>query len=496
MKLKTRLIIGFITVMILPLLLSLTVITIFGQFQIRSIERNYGISGADYTIITNPISALNKVTEPTLHQLSITTNRDPEQMEDVTYLDEINKELRVVNSYLIVKKNDEVVYQGQEISESLKEILPQHGEQESSSENGTYIGGDLQILIKQVDFQYQNGANGSAYIVTNVNDAIPEVREYISNMFFAVILILAMTAGIMIIWIYRGVAIPLNRMKIATQNIKEGNLDFELEVVADDEIGQLCRDFEEMRMRLKDTSSEKVEYDKRSKELISNISHDLKTPITAIKGYVEGIMDGVADTPEKMDRYIRTIYNKANDMDMLINELTLYSKIDSNRIPYNFSPLSVNDYFDDCAEDLKIDIEARGIQFDYLNYVSSDVKIIADAEQLKRVINNIVSNAVKYMDKQQKTIRLCVKDVGDFVQVEIEDNGKGIGTKELPYIFERFYRTDASRNSATGGSGIGLSIVKKIIEEHGGKIWATSKEGIGTVMYFVIRKYQEVPVNE
>lgn len=496
MKLKTRLIIGFITVMILPLLLSLTVITIFGQFQIRSIERNYGISGADYTIITNPISALNKVTEPTLHQLSITTNRDPEQMEDVTYLDEINKELRVVNSYLIVKKNDEVVYQGQEISESLKEILPQHGEQESSSENGTYIGGDLQILIKQVDFQYQNGANGSAYIVTNVNDAIPEVREYISNMFFAVILILAMTAGIMIIWIYRGVAIPLNRMKIATQNIKEGNLDFELEVVADDEIGQLCRDFEEMRMRLKDTSSEKVEYDKRSKELISNISHDLKTPITAIKGYVEGIMDGVADTPEKIDRYIRTIYNKANDMDMLINELTLYSKIDSNRIPYNFSPLSVNDYFDDCAEDLKIDIEARGIHFDYLNYVSSDVKIIADAEQLKRVINNIVSNAVKYMDKQQKTIRLCVKDVGDFVQVEIEDNGKGIGTKELPYIFERFYRTDASRNSATGGSGIGLSIVKKIIEEHGGKIWATSKEGIGTVMYFVIRKYQEVPVNE
>lgn len=496
MKLKTRLIIGFITVMILPLLLSLTVITIFGQFQIRSIERNYGISGADYTIITNPISALNKVTEPTLHQLSITTNRDPEQMEDVTYLDEINKELRVVNSYLIVKKNDEVVYQGQEISESLKEILPQHGEQESSSENGTYIGGDLQILIKQVDFRYQNGVNGSAYIVTNVNDAIPEVREYISNMFFAVILILAMTAGIMIIWIYRGVAIPLNRMKIATQNIKEGNLDFELEVVADDEIGQLCRDFEEMRMRLKDTSSEKVEYDKRSKELISNISHDLKTPITAIKGYVEGIMDGVADTPEKMDRYIRTIYNKANDMDMLINELTLYSKIDSNRIPYNFSPLSVNDYFDDCAADLKIDIEARGIQFDYLNYVAGDVKIIADAEQLKRVINNIVSNAVKYMDKQQKTIRLCVKDVGDFVQVEIEDNGKGIGTKELPYIFERFYRTDASRNSATGGSGIGLSIVKKIIEEHGGKIWATSKEGIGTVMYFVIRKYQEVPVNE
>ena len=496
MKLKTRLIIGFITVMILPLILSLTVITIFGQFQIRSIERNYGITGADYTIITNPISALNKVTEPTFHQLQITTNRDSGQMEDLGYLNEINKELVEVNSYLVVKKNDDVLYSGQHLSEAIQAVLPEFGTQESLSENGIYVGGSLQVLIKQVDFQFADGDVGSAYIVTNVNDAIPEVRQYISNMFFAVILILAATAGVLIIWIYRGVVVPLNRMKIATQNIKDGNLDFELEVLAEDEIGQLCQDFEEMRMRLKDTATEKVEYDKRSKELISNISHDLKTPITAIKGYVEGIMDGVADTPEKMDRYIRTIYNKANEMDLLINELTLYSKIDANRIPYNFNTLSVNDYFDDCAYDLKIDIESRGIHFDYVNYVDKSVKIIADAEQLKRVINNIVSNSTKYMDKENKQINLRVKDVGDFVQVEIEDNGKGIGSKELPYIFERFYRTDASRNSATGGSGIGLSIVRKIVEEHGGKIWATSKEGTGTIMYFVIRKYQEVPANE
>lgn len=496
MRLKTRLIIGFVTVMILPLILSITVITIFGQLQIRSIEKNYGISGADYTIITNPINALNKVTQPTYQQLSITVNRNPQQMEDVEYLQEVNKDLSIVNSYLVVERDGKITYQGQPLSVQLAETLSHFETQESDAENGTYMGGEIQMLIKQIDFTFSDGVEGRVFIITNVNDAIPEVREYISNMLFSVLFILALTAGIMIIWIYRGVAIPLGRMKIATQNIKEGNLDFELEVETEDEIGQLCRDFEEMRLRLKDTATEKVEYDKRSKELISNISHDLKTPITAIKGYVEGIMDGVADTPEKMERYIRTIYNKANDMDMLINELTLYSKIDSNRIPYNFSTLSVNEYFDDCAADLKIDIESRGIAFDYLNYVNKNVKIIADAEQLKRVINNIISNAAKYMDKSEKVIHLRVKDVGDFIQVEIEDNGKGIGAKELPYIFERFYRTDASRNSATGGSGIGLSIVKKIIEEHGGKIWATSKEGTGTVLYFVIRKYQEVPAHE
>ena len=123
--------------------------------------------------------------------------------------------------------------------------------------------------------------------------------------------------------------------------------------------------------------------------------------------------------------------------------------------------------------------------------------VIADGEQIRRVIHNIISNAIKYMDKQngmKGIIQIRVKDVGDFVQVEIEDNGKGIASKDLPYIFDRFYRTDVSRNSSKGGSGIGLSIVRKIMEDHGGKVWATSREGIGTIMYFVLRKYQEVPM--
>ena len=124
------------------------------------------------------------------------------------------------------------------------------------------------------------------------------------------------------------------------------------------------------------------------------------------------------------------------------------------------------------------------------------MKIIADAEQIKRVIHNIVNNSVKYMDKPKGLINLRIKDVGDFIQVELEDNGKGIAMKDLPNIFERFYRTDASRNSSKGGSGIGLAIVKKIVEEHGGKIWANSREGTGTTMSFVLRKYQEVPNHE
>ena len=246
-----------------------------------------------------------------------------------------------------------------------------------------------------------------------------------------------------------------------------------------------------MRLRLKESTEEKVLSEKQNKELISNISHDLKTPITAIKGYVEGLMDGVADTPEKMAKYVRTIYNKANDMDRLINELTFYSGINSNRIPYNFHRINVNEYFRDCVEEVGLELESENIRLNYSNLVEPDVRIIADPEQLERVVNNIISNCIKYIDKPQGVIDIRILDEIDSIRVEIEDNGKGIAAKDLSNIFERFYRTDASRNSSKGGSGIGLSIVKKIIEDHGGYIWATSKEGEGTCMHFVIRKYQE-----
>lgn len=317
---------------------------------------------------------------------------------------------------------------------------------------------------------------------------VPEIRNFLKNIAIVAILVLLITACLLIGWIYTGINVPLMKLRKATHNIAEGNLDFTLEVDGNDEISDLCRDFEEMRRRLCESNEEKIQYDRESKELISNISHDLKTPITAIKGYVEGIMDGVADTPEKMDHYIRTIYNKANDMDSLINELTFYSKIDTNRIPYTFNKINVSSYFEDCCEEVGLDLESKNIDFSYFNYVDENVEVIADAEQMKRVINNIIGNSVKYMDKPKGRINIRVKDVGDFVQIEIEDNGKGIGPKELPYIFDRFYRTDASRNSSMGGSGIGLSIVRKIVEDHGGKIWATSKLGTGTVMYFVLRK--------
>ena len=344
--------------------------------------------------------------------------------------------------------------------------------------------------------QIQTESDGTVYDISITDSADSQGRVHVmaKDLFISAFVILISVALVVGLWVYRSIAVPLVKLKKATQNIKEGNLDFVLDVEGKDEFSELCQDFEEMRRRLKESTEEKNLMEKENRELISNISHDLKTPITAVKGYVEGIMDGVADTPEKMDRYVRTIYNKTNEMDHLINELTFYSKIDTNRIPYTFNKLNVEDYFADCAEEVGLELETRGIELVYANYVEKDVMVIADGEQIRRVIHNIISNAIKYMDKPKGIIQIRIKDVGDFIQIEIEDNGKGIGPKDLPYIFDRFYRTDVSRNSSKGGSGIGLSIVKKILEDHGGKVWATSRLGIGTIMYFVLRKYQEVPM--
>jgi len=278
-------------------------------------------------------------------------------------------------------------------------------------------------------------------------------------------------------------------------------LDYSIEGDPEDEIGRLCVDFEEMRIRLKELIDVRLRYEQEMKELISNISHDLRTPITAIKGYAEGLMDGVADTKEKQEKYLKTIYTKANDLSALVDELSFYSKIDCNTMPYTFSCLNLGDYFEDCFGEINLDLEVKNIEVEYHNDTDKDTKVNVDAEQLKRVVNNIVGNSVKYMNRKHGRITIRIMEGSSFnrpedVVISIEDNGVGIPKKDLPYVFERFYRADASRNSTKGGTGLGLAIAKKIIEDHMGTIWAESDEDKGTAIFFSLKKYKEYTEQE
>ncbi|MDR2045288.1 MAG: HAMP domain-containing histidine kinase [Clostridium sp.] len=489
MKFKTRLRIIFAMIIFLPLVLTALAFLIINVNLMR-IEEGYAIDEVDYTFLSETAQLFVRTVDKIYSDLRSQAETSPSLLEDRSYLARINSELPRHSTFLLVRKGDEIYYSGN-MEEALQLFgrLPAYGNG-NIADNSGYYDTHLKKYLKQIDFAFSDGAAGSLFVISRVQALIS--RSLLINMFVAIILILVFTGFTLTQWFQKSLFKPISRLNIAMRRIKEENFDYVLQTDGNGELGDLYRNYEDMRLRLKESTEESIRYGRENRELISNISHDLKTPITAIKGYAEGIMDGVADTPEKIDKYIRTIYNKANDMDRLINELTLYSGIDNNRISYNFHRLNVADYFGDCVEEVGLELEARYILLEYSNLVDPSTIIIADPEQMKRVINNIISNSVKYMDKSRSKIAIRILDEADSVRIEIEDNGKGIAAKDLPRIFERFYRTDTSRNSSQGGSGIGLSIVKKIIEDHGGYIWASSKEGIGTCLHFVIRKYQEL----
>lgn len=491
MKLSTKLRISFCILVLVPV--CLFTVAAFGliRFSVFSIEEQYNASGTSYMELANPVALVNKICENEYNLLLESSINTPEDFVREEYLNTINTELQKKNAYLIIVESDECIYAGQNNYEPVLNELDKidFGQNNTS----VYLGKQQQILVNNIAYTSVTGKEGMVYVVMQVRDIVPQVKNLLYNGIIAIIIVLVLTSGIFVSWMYKTMVTPINKLKLATYNIKNGNLDFRMDASGRDEISELCRDFDDMRKRLKENAEEKLRADMESKELISNISHDLKTPITAIKGYSEGILDGVADNQEKMDRYVRTIYNKACDMDKLINELTLYAKMDSNKVAYNFLRLNVGEYFDECVEELKLDLESLGIELVYTNNLPREIEMVADAEQIKRVINNIVSNSVKYMNHEDGRINITIQDCGQQLEIDIADNGAGISPEDLPFIFDRFYRADASRNSAKGGSGIGLSIVKKIIYDHNGSITVDSEFGKGTTMHILLDKYVELP---
>ncbi len=332
------------------------------------------------------------------------------------------------------------------------------------------------------------------YLMFYIFDGMTEgekINIFLSTRLISLLIVLILTNGLLTYFVAKSIIKPIQQLSMAAKEIAGGNLDFSVEVKGSDEISQLASSFETMRKNLKETEAININYENNRKELIASISHDLKTPITSIKGYVNGIRDGVANTPEKMDKYMVTISRKADELDHLIDELFMYSKLDLNKVPYHLERLDLHAYLDDYVEELRFDLQGKGALIRFHVDEQEDYLVKADREKLNRVIANIIVNSLKYMDKKTQELDVFLSTTPQFIQIQIKDNGSGINTHALPHIFDQFYRTDASRNSSTGGSGIGLAIVKRIIEDHGGKVWAESEEGIGTSIYVTLPKVGE-----
>lgn len=493
MKLSTKLKLSFCLLILIPVLLGSMALVGISTVKLKELKNNFNANDATYEALANPVVLVSDICKSEYNKILDMAQNDPDRLDDPDFLNGVNLELNKRCSFLIVTDNGKCVFSGNDMSDEILARLPDISG-DSGREMGFYIGGDYQVVINKINFTRADRTDGQVYIVMQIAKLIPQLRRMLIDGVIAIGLVVVLTSGIFTTWMYRETVNPINKLKLATYNIKNGNLDFEMDVEGKDEISELCRDFDDMRKRLKQNAEEKLRNDNESKELISNISHDLKTPITAIKGYVEGIMDGVVNTPEKMDKYIRTIYNKACDMDRLIDELTFYSKIDTNKIPYNFVRINVADYFTDCVAEKSIELESMGMKFRHDIDVMPDTRIVADPEQFKRVIDNIFSNSIKYSDKNKavKIIEMRVREDDKWVYTDIKDNGQGIADSDIEHIFDRFYRSDASRSSSNAGSGIGLSIVKKIITDHGGTIDAESRLGEGTVMHITLPKYRKI----
>ncbi|ABB14272.1 sensor histidine kinase [Carboxydothermus hydrogenoformans] len=483
MSLKFRLILSYLAMLVIPILLSAVASFLVGLIYI-------GDAGQAFNLPHGP-KAFREVfreRQETINEVKINILKQPEKALSKSFWAAEEKKLVNHQTYLVVKKGKDLIYASELMREQkLLEKLPAFGNPE---EEGAIKAPDgKRYLLKQVDFYFSDKTPGSIYFITDVENVRKILTRFSITMLVVFLLILVATNGTLTFLVSRSILKPLSQLKQASEQIKNGNLDFTVKNSAKDEIGELFVAFEEMRKRLKESEELKKQYEENRKELIANISHDLKTPITAIKGYVEGIRDGVADSPEKLSRYVDTIYRKILEVDGLIDELFLFSKLDLKKLPFNFEKVNLNRYLSDVAEELEFDLRKKGIELK-LHLPCQQVFVWADREKLKRVINNIVDNSVKFMDKENSQVVINVKDEEKRVIIEIADNGRGIPLDAIPKIFERFYRVDSAR-TGTSGSGLGLSIAAKIIEEHGGEIWANSVLNEGTTISFTLKKLGE-----
>lgn len=301
--------------------------------------------------------------------------------------------------------------------------------------------------------------------------------------FIIVVIIVNLTLSMML---SRNIIQPVLKLNEHIRLVKEGNLDDEILIDRKDEIGELAESFESMRVSLKKARKKEQDYFKNRQELMAGMSHDLKTPLTSIKGYVKGIEDGVADTPEKLERYTSVIQYSVSRLEHMIDDLFMYSKLDLEETDFKFTKVSLESFLKDIVTEYTPDLsDSQHINF---KAEESEHIVSADREQLYRALSNVIDNAIKYSNPENTEINISLLGEGDYSVIKIRDNGTGIEEKDINNIFDSFYRADQSRNSNTGGSGLGLSIVKRIIDKHDGEVNVISKKEEGTIVIFKLRQ--------
>ncbi|MGV2940502.1 sensor histidine kinase [Mesobacillus sp. LC4] len=339
-----------------------------------------------------------------------------------------------------------------------------------------------------VDILTEEQGELSAEIQAN-SFSVPPFRQF-QEMIYAVLggvaIGLAVLAALILLWtwhISRTVLHPLKEIYHATEEVIEGNLDYKIRYGKQDEIGRFIQGFNLMREHLKKSIEQRQQYERSRKQLIASISHDLRTPLASIKGYVEGLEDGIAKNEEMQKKYYRVIKSKTDQLDRLIEDLFEFSKFELEQLSIDKNLVNSSEFFQDAFHSAQLDY--REVELVLAGAMPS-VSLNIDSGRIKQVMVNLIDNAVKYGGT---TIIMKIEKQGSFIQVSIKDNGQGISAEDLPNIFNPFFRGEKSRSRESGGTGLGLAIVKYIIETHGGEIQVTSEPGKGSEFTFTLPLY-------
>ncbi|MFD0961345.1 sensor histidine kinase [Paenibacillus chungangensis] len=490
MSIRFRLLLSFASLVIVSVILFVTAayllsVAVTGDF--RSISSFYRIHYS--------LHPLSEEEESIFLDLKYLAKHDPILLQDPERLQSYDMKLKLVQAGLVVRRNDQLVYVSPMLGNSLQASeLPAYEMNNYSIRNTMNLGSRFYSYAK---FDFSFGADtadrGSIYVLRERSpfaEVIRMVLPILIGIFAAALLI---TSLLLYRYVTRNIIQPLERLKQSAKHIKEGNLTFALKPESDDEIGQLVMTFEQMRLRLHESIQLQLHYENNRKQLLSNISHDLRTPITTIKGYAEGIRDGVTNTQEKLNRYVGAIHTRATDMEKLVDELLYFSKLDLNKEPYSFQQLELVSFLRHTLDEMAIELDQHNVDvaWNCPSPPEQSIFVMADSEKLRRVIVNLVDNSLKYMVREPKTLTIGVKRGPERAEVWIKDNGPGIKPESLPHIFERFYREEESRDQSAPGYGLGLAIAKGIMEGHGGDISIKSSVGEGTTVFLSLQNFTD-----
>ena len=476
MNIKKRLLLSNTITILIPFVVTIIAAFLFIFVSSRIFNRDISYDNFKKTIFIK--TQLSDASNDIWRQKSA----DIEEPEFQKYLEQ---KVSNINGDIIILKNNVVIYTSKDINKIDIEKCLLYAK--SKSQKKIVIIDSITYMVEVAPLKFKDEAVGNVILLAPTFEYSSILEEFIIFIFTVFIITFIAVNIFMSYLLSKRIIKPLSLLKKAVGEISKGDLNVEISEVGDEEVRELCADFEKMRIQLKDTTHMKKKYDDNRTMLVSSISHDLKTPITSIKGYVKGVLDGVANTPEKVDRYLKTIYLKSEQMDIMIDDLLLYSKLDLSQLPFNFEKTDIIDYFNYCIHESTIELEKFNIKISLKSDLDGLKYVKIDRERLMRVILNIIDNARKYMDKNQGEIIILLRETNSSIIIEIRDNGSGIDENDVNRIFDRFYRADAARSEANG-SGLGLAIAKQIVEGHSGTIWAVSHENQGTSILISLGK--------